>query len=123
MYGDAPMSIGKYLAGVLAAALMAVPAGAEEPRELSAADMALGFYQPLAEEGSPYAQLVIGEMYLDGNGVPRDYVQAYAWFYVSADQGVDEALPLLDKAWRELSTEQQDQAEALAKQYVERFRP
>lgn len=99
-----------------------MPVHAQTPTELSASDMALGFYQPLAEEGSPYAQLVLGEMYLDGNGVDQDLVQAYAWFHVSADQGVEEAEPLREDAWDKMSSEQREEARRLAEDYARVFR-
>ena len=39
--------------------------------------------QPLAEEGHPAAQVLLGRMYLEGRGVPRDAVQAEIWFIVA----------------------------------------
>ena len=54
----------------------AVVAGAQEPQSISDAEMALGYYQPLAEQGEPYAQLTIGEIYMEGAGVEQDLIQA-----------------------------------------------
>lgn len=41
----------------------------------------------LAEEGDPYAQTYIGESYLNGLDVEKDYALAVIWFRRSADQG------------------------------------
>ena len=37
---------------------------------------ALGFWQPLADEGNVKAQGRIGNLYLHGRGVPKDYTEA-----------------------------------------------
>lgn len=41
------------------------------------------FFLPLAHRGNAAAQESLGFMYADGRGVPRDYVQAYMWLYLS----------------------------------------
>lgn len=38
----------------------------------------------LAEQGEGSAQMMLGFMYHDGEGVPKDYVRAYMWFYLAA---------------------------------------
>ena len=103
--------------------VFALPANAEPGRELSEADMALGYYQPLAQDGSPYAQLAIGEIYFYGNGIPRDLVKAYAWLTVAVMQGVDEAAPVRDEAWAGLTAAQREQAQGLAGEYVQAYGP
>ncbi len=52
---------------------------------------ALEIFKPLAEQGSAAAQLNLGNMYLYGEGVPQDYVQALKWFNLSGSrsQGKD----------------------------------
>jgi len=40
-----------------------------------------------AERGDADAQFRLGRMYLDGDGVPQDYVQSVAWFRKAASQG------------------------------------
>ena len=44
-----------------------------------------------AEKGFDYAQFDLGCMYLDGDGVPQDFVEAVKWFRKSADQGYSRA--------------------------------
>jgi TPR repeat protein len=89
---------------------------------MSPAEMAENFYLPVAEQGEPYAQLTLGEMYRDGVGVAQDLVQAYAWLSASAAQGVEEAAPLRDETWARLSPEQQRGARELAEQYARAYR-
>lgn len=48
---------------------------------------ALHFLRPLAEQGHAAAQLHLGGMYWNGDGVAQDYAQAVAWFRKSAEQG------------------------------------
>jgi len=48
---------------------------------------ALAYLRPLAEEGDLGAQLFLATMYEDGRGVPRDYVQAYKWYTITAFEG------------------------------------
>ena len=44
-------------------------------------------WRPLAEAGNAVAQYNLGQMYANGEGVPEDYVQAYAWHNLAAAQG------------------------------------
>lgn len=48
-------------------------------------------FRPLAEEGYRLAQYTLGVMYLQGQGVPRDYHAAHKWFSRAAAQGVSQA--------------------------------
>lgn len=42
----------------------------------------------MAEQGYPKAQLMLGELYDSGDGVPQDYAQAATWYRKAAEQGV-----------------------------------
>jgi len=42
---------------------------------------------PLAQKGDAQAQVKLGTMYLNGQGVPQDYRQAVYWFSKAAEQG------------------------------------
>ncbi len=48
---------------------------------------ALREFQPLAEQGDKSAQLGLGMMYQDGEGVPQDYKEAVKWFTLAVEQG------------------------------------
>ena len=53
--------------------------------------VALKKLQPMAEQGNADAQLRLGLMYREGNGVPKDDKQAVAWLSKAAEQGNMEA--------------------------------
>jgi TPR repeat protein len=52
---------------------------------------ALRLLLPLAEKGNPDAQINLGNMYFDGNGVPLDYAESVKWYLLAADQGSADA--------------------------------
>ena len=47
---------------------------------------ALRLYQPIADRGSANAQLQLGHMYSKGQGVPKNYVEAYKWYSIAASR-------------------------------------
>lgn len=49
--------------------------------------VALKNFQPLAESGNAEAQLYLGLMYNNGEGVPVDFQQAFTWCSKAAEQG------------------------------------
>lgn len=49
--------------------------------------VALKELQPLADRGNAEAQLFVGAMYDNGEGVPVDYPQAVLWYRKAAEQG------------------------------------
>lgn len=48
---------------------------------------ALKEWEPLASKGHTSAQLNLGTMYIEGQGVPQDYKEAVKWYRLAADQG------------------------------------
>jgi TPR repeat protein len=89
---------------------------------------------PLAEQGNADAQLLLGEMYMKGQGVVKDSEQARKWFRRSGEQGNADAqfflgamylLPGKDiiqgVKWLRLSAEQgqQDAQLLLGKAYLQ----
>jgi len=48
---------------------------------------ALDEWLPLAQSGDVDAQSALGFMYYNGQGVQRDYPQAFAWYRLAARQG------------------------------------
>ena len=48
---------------------------------------ALGLCRPLAEQGDPTPQAVLGLMYMRGQGVQHDDLEAADWFRKAAEQG------------------------------------
>jgi TPR repeat protein len=66
-----------------------------------------------AKKGDPAAQTSAGSMYLSGQYVPRDYVEAAKWFRKAADQGNAEAQHYLGSMYRNGEGVQQDYTEAI----------
>ena len=48
---------------------------------------ALRIWRQLADQGNASAQNSLGQMYLQGKGVPQDYTQAVSWHRKAAEQG------------------------------------
>ena len=44
-----------------------------------------------AEQGYDHAQVNLGLMYAEGEGVSQDYVQAYKWWNLAASVGNEQA--------------------------------
>jgi len=47
---------------------------------------ALRLFRPLAEQGNARAQTLLGLMYEDGQGVPKDFAQSAKWYRHAAEQ-------------------------------------
>lgn len=56
---------------------------------------ALKEWKPLAEEGNPVAQMGLGSLYHQGNGVEKDINEAMKWYHLAANQGNSVAQYLL----------------------------
>jgi TPR repeat protein len=52
---------------------------------------ALREWTPLAEQGDTSAQIILGRMYFQGQGVSQDYKTAAKWFRLAAEQGDETA--------------------------------
>jgi uncharacterized protein len=118
-------------AGLSAAADLETAKAAYEQKDYSTA---LKESTPLAKQGNAEAQVILGKMYLKGQGVITDPDEALKWFKASAVQGNAEAqfflgsiylLPQKDVAegvkWTLLSAEQgnQDAQYVLGKAYIQ----
>jgi len=57
---------------------------------------AVYWYTKAAEQGDADAQVGLGNMYGGGEGVPKDYVIAYAWYNLAASQGNNDAQKFTD---------------------------
>lgn len=67
--------------------------------------------------GARYAdklsQLSIGLMYLNGEGVQKDPVTAFAWIAIAAERQYPQFLSTRDAVWAQLDAQQREQATAL----------
>lgn len=82
---------------------------------------ALKWLRFAADQGDGNAQLSLGRLYSEGNGVPQDRVLAHKWFILATARlsGVarDKAVTLRDKASKGLTVNQRAEAEVLARQW------
>ena len=76
-----------------------------------------------AEQGDASAQLNLGVMYANGEGIPKDYVQAYAWFNIAAAQGDEIAKENLEKITTEMTTAGITKAQELSREYWDIYGP
>ena len=75
---------------------------------------ALALLKPLAVQGNPVAQNLVGVMYDNGQGVPQDYAQAVVWFRKAATQGFAVAEDNLGLMYYKGQGVPQDYAQAVA---------
>jgi len=50
-------------------------------------ETALRLWRPLADQGHASAQISLGLMYDNGQGVPQDYIEAVKWYRKAVEQG------------------------------------
>ncbi len=77
-------------------------------------EQAARWYEQAARAGMTNAQVLLGSMYIDGRGVPRDAVRAYAWLHRATLDGHANAARARDAVGAALSREQLAEAEALS---------
>ncbi len=85
---------------------------------------ALRLWRPLAEQGEAFAQYNLGNMYRNGRGVPRDYVQAHMWLNLAASGlsasdawGRNIAVEFRDLAASKMTPAQIAEAQKLAREW------
>jgi len=71
-----------------------------------------------AEQGNGGAQNYLGLMYFEGEGITKDEIQAYKWAYLSAQQGVEPAILVVEFLEQELTPEQIQEAKRLVKEWI-----
>jgi hypothetical protein len=75
--------------------------------------------------GARYAdklsQLSIGLMYLNGQGVHRDPVTAFAWIAIAAERKYPQFLATRDAVWAQLDASQREQARALVEKLYPKY--
>jgi uncharacterized protein len=76
--------------------------------------VAVSWYRKAAVQGLAAAQFELGIAYAKGQGVPQDVVQAHMWFNLAAVRGDRDAARNRDVVARRMTSEQIQQAEALA---------
>jgi len=109
------------LAGVVLAAMLTGGAAAAGPIDDAAGAFMGGDYVtalrllwPLAEQGDPTAQTILGNMYDEGKGVPQDYEEAVKWCRLAAEQGFPQGQDNLGQMYFE--------GRGVPKSYVEAYK-
>jgi uncharacterized protein len=72
-------------------------------------------FRKAAEQGLPPAQLQLAFQLRNGQGMPRNVLEAYVWMLVSYDGGQRSIAPNLQALEAELSSTQQEQAKSKAR--------
>ena len=70
---------------------------------------------PLAEQGDADAQVLLGFMYSEGQGVPQDYVLAHMWFNLSGSNGDKDAVTNINIVEKRMSKQQIEKAQEMAR--------
>ena len=78
---------------------------------------AVKWFRLAADQGRPDAQSNLGVMYAEGEGVPRDDVQALMWFTLAADQNHKDAIENRDNAASTMTAAQIAVAKKLAREW------
>lgn len=81
---------------------------------------AVVWYEQAARRGMSSAQVLVGSMYADGRGVPRDGVRAYAWLERAVEAGHPQADLARDAVGATLTPEQLREAQALSVQLAKK---
>ena len=115
--------IGSALLGgsIVAAFLLGAPSALAGPWEDGMAAYnrgdylpAIHLFRPLARQGNPKAQSVIGVMYRKGEGVPRSSSRAFMWFSLAAKRGDAQAKAGMREVSKTMTPAEVSQAEAMA---------
>ncbi len=73
------------------------------------------WYRKAAIQGEANAQLNLGMMYIQGHGVPQYNDYAYMWLSLAKTNGVEEAQEVIKILTKDMSSEEIDAAQNLAK--------
>ena len=82
---------------------------------------AVRYYRLAAEQGEFKSQCNLGLMYVQGLGVPKDHVLAYAWAYLGAANAGDEekeSVEIREDIGKSLPSAKRLKAEALARKWL-----
>ena len=75
-----------------------------------------------AEQGDDDAQTNLGLMYLNGKGVPHDYIQAHMWSSLAASKGNENGRKNRDIIAKKMTPADISKAQRLAREWLEKHR-
>ena len=78
--------------------------------------------EDLAEWGDATAQLELGVMYEDGEGIPQDYLEAHKWYSFSEENGSKSGRKFRKIIEKLMTPEQITKAQNLAREWREKFK-
>ena len=78
------------------------------------------WYRLAAEQGTAKAQVNLGIMYYNGEGVPQDYVQAHMWFNLAASKGNENGRKNRDIIAKKMTPADVSKAQRLAREWLEK---
>ena len=73
--------------------------------------------EPLANAGDPYAQYMLGRLYMAGNGVIQDFVEAHKWFNLAAARNHGYAAQAREATASRMNSAQIGRAQELARRW------
>ena len=83
---------------------------------------AVSWFQKAAEQGHVLAKFNLGVMYLNGEGIQVDMVQAHKWLTLAAASGNKDALEKIKMAETRMSQNQIKEAQVLAEEWLAKHR-
>lgn len=75
-------------------------------------------FRDAAEHGNAEGQFNLGDIYRHGEGVSRDYVEAYKWANLAAANGSDNGRKLREELAKEMTPQQITEAKRLSSEFV-----
>jgi len=116
---------GALLLSVFAGILFCYPiygyaAGATADLEYRGTDAGIRAAITSAKNGDMKARFRLGLIYLNGAGVPRDYVLSYMWFNLSGAEGYKPALKQLNKLEAKMPPEQIRRAQKMSLEFTKK---
>ena len=82
---------------------------------------AVKWFRLAADQGFAMAQNNLGQMYLDGQGVPQDLTEAYVWYSVAAAGGYADAVKARDILDSELTPDQLAEGQKRATELLDKI--
>ncbi len=79
------------------------------------------WFRKAAEQGIVGAQSELGAFYVNGHGVPQDYIQAHLWFTLAAAQGDKMATKNRDLVAKLMTPARVTEAQRLAREWMAKF--
>jgi len=84
-------------------------------------EVAVHWYTKSAEQGYAMAQINLGMLYIRGEGVTQNSLEAYKWFYIAEENGEADGKMAREKLERQMTNAQIAEAQELAREWMEEY--